>query len=85
MQSKDVIVVWATGLIVTSVCQYIKNKWYTLIEIHSKNYENYLGCQAWVLINCNGNSFRYRAKQNSKLDFDANVQTVKNTLFDFDY
>jgi len=85
MQNEDVIVIGATGLIGTSVCQFLKNKGYTPIEIHSKNYENYVGCQARVLINCNGSSYRYRAKQNPKLDFDANVQSVKNTLFDFDY
>jgi nucleoside-diphosphate-sugar epimerase len=85
MQNEDVIVVGATGLIGTSVCQFLKNKGYTPIEIHSKNYENYVGSQARVLINCNGSSYRYRSKQNPKLDFDANVQSVKNTLFDFDY
>ena len=85
MQNEDVIVIGASGLIGTSVCQFLRNKGCKPIEIHSKNYENYLGCQARVLINCNGSSYRYRAKKNPKLDFDANVQTVKNTLFDFDY
>ena len=85
MQKVDVIVIGATGLIGTSVCQFLKNKGYTPIEIHSKIYENYVGCQARVLINCNGSSYRYHAKQNPKFDFDANVQSVKNTLFDFDY
>ena len=85
MLSKDAIVIGATEPIGTSVCQFLKEKGHALIEIDSKNYENYIGYQSRILINCNGNSYRYRSQQNPKLDFDDNVQSVKNTLFDFDY
>ncbi len=63
--------------------QHLERAGDRVLSIHSRNYAGYVGARADVLVNCNGNSFRYRASQDPRWDFEASVLTVHRSLFDF--
>ncbi len=84
MSNFTVIVLGGTGLIGSSVCERLARDGAEVVAVHSRNYASHAGRRAEVLINCNGNSFRYKAAENPRWDFDASVVTVERSLFDFD-
>jgi nucleoside-diphosphate-sugar epimerase len=51
--------------------------------ITRENYNNFVGKKCEILINANGNSKMYLAKQNPLEDFDANVRSVQASLCNF--
>jgi nucleoside-diphosphate-sugar epimerase len=85
MTSFSLIVLGGTGLIGSAVCERFTRDGPAVISVDSKNYACCVGTEADVLINCNGNSYRYRAGQDPRWDFDASVLTVEKSLFDFKF
>ncbi|MBI5773170.1 MAG: NAD(P)-dependent oxidoreductase [Verrucomicrobia bacterium] len=83
MSRPSLIVLGATGLIGSSVCAHFTGLGHRVISVNSRNYAEHIGLEADVLINCNGNSYRYKANQNPRWDFDASVLSVEKSLFDF--
>ena len=77
------IILGGGGLIGSAISSYLKPEGESVISVNSKNYHEYIGTKADVLINCNGNTFRYRANQNPQWDFESSVITVERSLFDF--
>jgi nucleoside-diphosphate-sugar epimerase len=51
--------------------------------ITRENYKNFIGQHCEVLINANGNSKMYLAKQSPLEDFEASVRSVRASLCDF--
>jgi len=84
MSGSSIIVVGATGLIGSAVCETLQRGGHSVIAVDSRNYAQHAGAKAGVLVNCNGNSYRYKAAENPRWDFDASVLSVERTLFDFD-
>jgi len=83
MSKKKFIVLGATGVIGSTVVQYLTQEGHGVISINSKNYKDYVGESGDVLVNCNGNSYRYKAQEDPTWDFEESVVSVKNSLFDF--
>src|SRR2546421_11339278 len=79
MSKASLIVLGGTGLIGSAVCEHFTSNGHVVIPINSKNYEQCAGSQADVLVNCNGNSYRFKAGQNPRWDFDASVLSVEKS------
>ena len=82
MPKVDYIVLGGTGLIGSAVCAHLQRQGASVSLIHSKNYADCVGREARVVVNCNGNAYRYRAHQDPQWDFEASVATVERSLFD---
>lgn len=85
MSEVSYIVLGGTGLIGSAVLRYLQGRKETVLSIHSKNYAEFVGAKAQVLVNCNGNTFRFRANHDPKWDFEASVATVQRSIFDFGF
>src|SRR3989442_1009750 len=83
MPKPSIIVLGGTGLIGSAVCERFRSHGHSVVCIGSKNYQSSVGAEADVLINCNGNSYRYKAAQSPRWDFEASVLSVEKSLFDF--
>ena len=83
MSGSRVIVVGGTGLIGSAVCAALARRGDDVVSVDSRNYAQHAGAEADVLVNCNGNSYRFKAAQNPQWDFEASVLSVERTLFDF--
>ena len=82
-KQKKIIVLGAKGLLGSTVSKYFKDLGNHVIEIDRENYNDYIDSRADILINCNGSPYRFKAKENPSRDFEHNVTSVKNSLFDF--
>lgn len=83
MPDLDFIVLGGTGLVGSELCSYLKRNGASVLAINSSNYAEHRGASANVLVNCNGNTFRFKANQNPAWDFEASVITVEQSLYDF--
>lgn len=68
------------GLAYTSWCQQNQVDY---LVINRANYQEYIGTKCDLLINANGNSKKFLAKENPLLEFDASVRSVRQSLIDF--
>lgn len=53
--------------------------------ITRQNYHEFIGQRCDIIINANGNSKKFLAKEAPLQDFDASVRTVRASLVDFEY
>jgi nucleoside-diphosphate-sugar epimerase len=83
MKSLSVIVLGGTGLVGSAVSACLEQLGHDVLRLNSGNYAGYVGAAADVLINCNGNSYRFKANNDPRWDFDASVLSVEKSLFDF--
>jgi nucleoside-diphosphate-sugar epimerase len=82
-QAGSFIVLGGTGLIGSAVAAWLAGRGHRVTSVNSAGYAAAVGASADALINCNGNTYRYKANQDPKWDFDASVQSVARSLFDF--
>ncbi len=85
MNPLSVLVLGGTGLIGSAVSERLAAAGHSVLALNSRNYDQHIGARADVLINCNGNSYRFKAAQDPRWDFDASVLTVEKSLFDFKF
>jgi nucleoside-diphosphate-sugar epimerase len=83
MQNQSYIVLGGNGLIGSRIVRELTEKGSSVISITRENYNESLNVEADVLINCNGNSFRYKANHDPQWDFNTSVESVFNSIFDF--
>ncbi|MBM3820407.1 MAG: NAD(P)-dependent oxidoreductase [Acidimicrobiia bacterium] len=79
----DYLVLGSTGLVGSAVAAHLQAAGRSVVGVHSRNYAASIGASARVLVNCNGNSYRYKAEQDPAWDFDASVRSVVRSLVDF--
>lgn len=82
---KKVYVLGGSGFIGSNLVNFFKINNFDVISITKKNYKNYMNTKCDLFINSNGNSKKYFANINPRKDFDLNVISTKNSLFDFKY
>lgn len=83
MRDTAYLVLGGTGLIGSAVCAHLRAQGLPFLSVNSANYAEYVGTRADVVVNCNGNTFRYRARQEPVWDLEKSVVTVERSLFDF--
>jgi nucleoside-diphosphate-sugar epimerase len=83
MGSPSSVVLGSTGLVGRAVAAALETAGVAVIGVHSSDYAAHVGAAADALINCNGNTYRYKAAKDPGWDFSASVATVARSLFDF--
>jgi nucleoside-diphosphate-sugar epimerase len=81
--TRSFIVIGGTGLIGSAVVAHLRGLGHDVLALDSRSYDGALGQAADVLVNCNGNTFRFKANGDPHWDFQASVATVERSLFDF--
>jgi nucleoside-diphosphate-sugar epimerase len=82
MQPLSVIVLGGAGLVGSAVTSQLRVSGHSVIPVERVDYPKCIGVRVDVVVNCNGNSYRFRANQDPRWDFDASVATVERSLFD---
>lgn len=77
------IVIGATGLVGSAIASHLHGCGHDVTRIDSSNYAACVGAAADVVINANGNTYRFKANEDPRWDFGASVQSVHCSLFDF--
>ncbi len=74
----------ADGFVGSAFGRYFHEAGVDFQPITRQNYADYVSTGCDVLINADGNSRKYLAAKDPKLDFKLNVQSAMNSLVDFD-
>src|SRR5581483_4235620 len=82
MPASSVIVLGGAGLVGSAVSRHLQSVGHMVYPVERDNYSNHIGRSVDVIVNCNGNSYRFRANQDPRWDFEASVATVERSLFD---
>ena len=80
-----IYVIGKTGLVGSAICAYFEKKGIEYTGINRENYKQYIGGNADCLINANGSGLKSQANENPQLDFEKNVTSTVNYVFDFKY
>lgn len=78
-------IIGGSGFLGLNLSEYFAKKSAKVLKIDKENYKNFLGQDFDVLINANGNSKKFWANQNPVEDYKLTVDSVKNSLKDFNF
>ena len=78
-----IFILGGNGYVGSAIARYCKRKGLDFISITRENYDEMKGSFCDIFINANGNSKRYLAERNPRMDFDMNVRATFDTLHDF--
>tara|TARA_B100001057_G_C22843813_1_gene948172 strand:+ start:1396 stop:2169 length:774 start_codon:yes stop_codon:yes gene_type:complete len=81
----DMIVLGGNGFFGSELVKFYKNNNLKVLNINSKNYKLLKGSKSKIIINANGNSYRYKANKNPKWDFKKSYLSVCKSVHDFNY
>lgn len=84
-KSYDVIVLGANGFLGAEVVKFFKTKKYKVLSVTSKNYRSLRGSNSKIIINTNGNTYRFKANKNPQWDFKKSFLSVCDSVNDFEY
>lgn len=74
----------ANGFVGSAFSRYFQQEKVEFKPITRQNYDDFVSTRCDVLINADGSSKKYLAEQDPKLDFQLNVQSVIDSLVNFD-
>lgn len=77
------IVLGAGGFIGSTVVAEAQRRGFRTLGVTRQNYETHKGTACALLVNANGNSKKFLARENPPLDFDLSVRSVHQSLHDF--
>ena len=80
-----IYVIGKTGLVGSAICSYFDRQEISCQGINRENYQQFVGGEVDCLINANGSGFKSQANANPRLDFEKNVTSTVNYIFDFKY
>jgi dTDP-4-dehydrorhamnose reductase len=83
LKKYDVIIIGAKGFLGEEFANFFKDKNYKILKVNSKNYNSLKGARSKILINANGNSYRFKANQNPQWDFKKTFLSVRKSIQDF--
>lgn len=78
-----IFILGGNGFVGSAYARLLKERNLEFTVISRENYGLHVGEHCDVLINANGNSRKYLADQDPRLEFDASVRTVTHALEDF--
>jgi len=73
------------GFVGSAIAKYLEKKGENFDGIDRKNYKNFVGKECDIFINAGGSSKKRLAEQEPKKDFELNVVSALNTVFDFKF
>jgi nucleoside-diphosphate-sugar epimerase len=85
MKIYDVIVLGGSGFLGSEFVNFFNNKNLKVLSLNSKNYKLFRGSFAKLIINANGNTYRYKANKNPTWDFKKSFLSVCKSVHDFKY
>ncbi len=77
------IVLGGKGFVGSAIAEEARRRAYSVIVVDKDEYEAAKGTPCDLLVNANGNSKKFLAKENPGLEFDLSVRSVLNSLHDF--
>lgn len=77
------LVIGGRGFVGSAITAEAVARGYKVIVVEKDNYESHVGAAADIVIDANGNSKKFLAKQDPKLEFDLSVRSVVRSLHDF--
>ncbi len=80
-----IYVIGKTGLVGSAICTHFDRRKIPHQGINRENYREFVGGEVDYLINANGSGFKSQANTNPRLDFEKNVASTVNYIFDFKY
>ncbi|WP_373480596.1 NAD-dependent epimerase/dehydratase family protein [Geminocystis sp.] len=78
-----IIILGGEGFVGSAYTRYCQKNNLDYVVINRANYKDNIGRKCDLLINANGNSKKFLAKDNPLLEFDASVRSVRQSLIDF--
>ena len=78
-----VIIIGGEGFVGSAYTRWCQQNHVNHLVINRVNYQDYLGTKCNLLINANGNSKKFLARENPLLEFDYSVRSVRQSLIDF--
>jgi nucleoside-diphosphate-sugar epimerase len=82
---KSVYILGGNGFVGSGFISYLATIGVAVTVIDRANYDKLIGSECDVFINANGNSKKFLAKDDPKLEFQASVAGVRNSLVDFKF
>src|SRR5262249_8717879 len=80
-----ILVLGGNGFVGSGFARTLRAKGRQFEIVTRSNYPSYVGRACDILINANGNSKKFLAKDDPKFEFHASVASVRNSLADFRY
>lgn len=78
-----IIIIGGEGFVGSAYQRYCQKNNLDYLVINRANYQENIGTKCDLLINANGNSKKFLAKENPLLEFDASVRSMRQSLIDF--
>ncbi|MGI0483090.1 NAD-dependent epimerase/dehydratase family protein [Geminocystis sp. CENA526] len=78
-----IIIIGGEGFVGSAYVRFCQENNLDFLVINRSNYEQYIGTECDLLINANGNSKKFLAKDNPLLEFDESVRSVRRSIVDF--
>lgn len=78
-----IIIIGGEGFVGSAYVRFCQQNNLDFLVINRSNYEQYIGTKCDLLINANGNSKKFLAKDNPLLEFDESVRSVRRSIVDF--
>jgi nucleoside-diphosphate-sugar epimerase len=80
-----IYILGANGFVGSAFVSYCERNKLEYKPVTRESYESLVGTECDLLINANGNSKKFLANQDPKLDFELSVQSVLKSTFDFKF
>lgn len=78
-----IIIIGGEGFVGSGYVRFCQQNNLDFLVINRSNYQEYIGTKCDLLINANGNSKKFLAKDNPLLEFDESVRSVRRSIIDF--
>ncbi|HQR04678.1 MAG: NAD-dependent epimerase/dehydratase family protein [Proteobacteria bacterium] len=80
-----IILIGGGGFVGSGFARYLASRDIPFVSVDRANYDACIGMECDVLINANGNSKKFLARDDPKSEFQASVASVRNSLADFKF
>jgi nucleoside-diphosphate-sugar epimerase len=77
------LVLGGKGFVGSALAAEATERGYQTLIVDRDEYEQTVGTQCDLLVNANGNSKKFLARENPRLEFDLSVRSVERSLHDF--
>ena len=77
------IILGGKGFVGSAIAAEARTRGHDVLIVDKEEYDSAVGARCDVLINANGNSKKFLAREQPKLEFDLSVRSVLHSLHDF--